>query len=160
MLSFPVVVKSIDLLRRDVAVESCTLCPPLHLRSPTTTTTTTRCPSVSLLSPLCPRVHPSARRQFKLWEKVGRHTGLTHRGPVERETWGATLRPRGEGRISLKSSDACVYAGSDRSTGSVCGEGQAALAISLYLACLIHKPILPQLPQTYLLNELNCLPVC
>lgn len=82
-------------------------------------------------------------------------------GPVERETWGAALiRPRGEGRISQKSSDVCVYLGSDRSTGSVCGEGQANLTVSPYLACLIRKPILPQLPQTYLLNELNCLPVC
>ena len=57
------------------------------------------------------------------------------RGLVERGTWGEALRrPRREGHISQKSFDVCVYPGSDRSTGSVCGEGQVNLTVRPYLA--------------------------
>lgn len=55
-----------------MAVESCTL-PFFSTPTP---------PSPVLLSPcspLCPRVQTSVWRQFRFWEKVDRHTRLTHR---------------------------------------------------------------------------------
>lgn len=76
----------------------------------------------------------------------------------KREVW---LLPGHRERVTfLKSSNVCVYSGSDRLTGCVCREGQAILAISPYLPCLLHRPVQPQLPQTYLLDESYRLPVC
>lgn len=123
---FPCVGNYINLLKCKVAVESFPLFLPCDPRS---------APLAVLLSPALPQGAPLCVTAVQTLKKGRRAYGVDTQGLAERETRGAALiRPRGEGHISPKSSDVCVYPGSDRSTSSVCGEGQANLTMTAYLA--------------------------